>query len=150
MEKTLDQKFKEFIENSVCEILNITLEQYSDFKLDGAKKVIENNYKYKSYFTRTGAFWDCYLHRVQFVDLQIITAQRFDALNNIDEPYTASLYYQLITENFTLPSRVISLINKQHRIQFEQINDSKAPKRRSSKRVLINQKDLFNNNLNTI
>ena len=150
MNKTLDQRFKEYIENSVCEILNITLEQYHDFKLDGAKKVIEHNYKYKSYFTSTGAFWDCYLNRVNFVDLQIITAQRFDSLNNIDEPYTASLYFQLITENFTLPTRVVNLINKQHRIQFEKISDLRQPKRTTYKTVPKNQNDLFNNNLNTI
>lgn len=140
----------DYVEDSICEILGISKEEYSNLKLDSAKKALENNKKYKTYYTQTGAFWSCYLHRINFVNLQILVEYQYCNARSLKGSIDVETYLQFITAEFILPKRVINLINKQYRLQFIEINDFKPQKRKYTKRVSKNQESLFKNNLNTI
>ena len=156
MEAT-DKQFNDFIIGEILRILGITIDDYAKLLFEAGIKAQENNNKYKSYFTETGAFWDCFKYRASFVNLTLIAQDKF--MNSVrgEAPITmdVSKYIEMITQNFELPKRAINLINKQYRIDFENsqivengyLKPSKQQRRTRTPRKANNQTAI---NLNTI
>ena len=156
MEATAKQ-FNDFITTEIITHLGITTNEYRTLLFEAGIKANKNNCKYKSYFTSTGAFWDCFSHTVNFLNLKIIVEDKFyrslnngeSAIDNVED------YFELITQNFELPKRAINLINKQYRIDFENsqiiendyLKPAKQQRRTRTPRKANNQTAI---NLNTI
>lgn len=154
---TIDKQFNDFITNEITKKLGITVDEYKKIIFDAGTKTIENNLKYKSYFTSTGAFWDCFVHNVNFFNFQLIVEDKFyqSQVNRECPIITVEDYFNLITPNFDLPKRVINLINKQYRIDFENsqiikkgdLKSLNQRRRTRTPRKVNNQTEI---NLNTI
>jgi len=116
-----NKQFNDFITNEITKNLGITTDEYKELMFKAGIKAAENNSKYKSYFTKTGAFWDCYSHHVLFFNFKIITQDTFyKSLNNGERTINSvDDYFNWITQEFELPKRAINLIHKQYVIDFE-------------------------------
>ena len=160
MEINLQQKynleFTDFVKQRIIDKLNITSNQYKQLVFDAGIKFLELS-KYNSDYSKTKVFWDCFIHQIKFVNLQIIVEEEF--LNN-NSSFTAGiidkyLYFELISKAHKLPDAEIKLIHKQYRLQFEktkkqETNALKQQKNKSVKRVTKSKKDQLQINLNTI
>ena len=118
--ETIDQQFNDYVTNKVIALLGVTMDEHRAIILDAGIKARNNNSKYKTYFTDTGAFWDCFFERINLINLQIIVEDGFHkSINQDDGLVQIEDYFKAITKNFVLHKRVINLINKQYRLKFE-------------------------------
>lgn len=156
MEATTKQ-FNDFIINEITKNLGITIDQYKKIIFDAGITANKNNSKYKSHYTKTGVFWDCFSHHVNFINLKIIVEDKFyqslnkgvRSVNNVED------YFEWITEKLELPKRSIFLINKQYKLDLHKISiveksnltHLKQYRRTRTPRKVNNQLEI---NLNTI
>lgn len=120
MEATAKQ-FNDFITNEIIKNLGITEGDYAKLIFEAGIKANENNAQYKSFFTTTGVFWDCFSYHIHFINLKIIVEDIFyKSLNNEENSINnVADYFQLITQKFELPKRTINLIHKQYKLEFD-------------------------------
>ncbi len=154
---TTDKSLNDFIVEKVTRLLGITEKRYNELIFNAGIKANENNSKYKSYFVNTGAYWDCFGHRVSYFNLLLIVEDQFEQSLPNGEPVNISIsdYFKLITQKFELPKRTINLINKQYRIDFENsqiikkgdLKSLNQRRRTRTPRKVNNQTEI---NLNTI
>lgn len=151
------KNFNDFIITEITKNLGITTDEYKQLFFEAGLKATENNSKYKSHFTRTGVFWDCFSHHVNFINLKLIVENKFyESINSeercINDPFD---YFDWITEKLELPQRTIYLINKQYRLELYEtqvvkkgdLKTLKQHKRTRTSQKVINQIEV---NLNTI
>lgn len=120
MEAT-NKQFNDFITNEIIKNLGITEDEYKKLIFEAGIRANANNSQYKSYYTTTGFFWDCFGYHLNFINLKIIVEDKFyksldngeNAVNNVTD------YFKLITHRFELPKRALNLINRQYRLEFE-------------------------------
>lgn len=156
MEATAKQ-FNDFITNEIIKNLGITKDDYTKLIFEAGIKANENNAQYKSYFTTTGVFWDCFSYHLHFINLKIIVEDKFYKSLKNGENSTNNVvdYFQLITHKFQLPKRTINLIHKQYKLEFEKnqilkqidLHPLKKQRRVRVSKKVNNQSEI---NLNTI
>lgn len=154
MEATKEQ-FNDYVTNRVINMLGITTDQYNVLIFKAGLKANERNKKYLSYFVTTGAFWDCFSHNINFLNLKMIAEDDFFKLIDNGETAISNVpqYFDMITQKFELPKRVINLINKQYQLQLytnSKTSDSKLVKKQRQTRASKNLNNQSKINLNTI
>lgn len=151
---TIDKQFNDYVTNKVIQLLDVTEHEYREILLDAGIKARNSNSAYKSYFTETGAFWDCYFNRINLINLQIIVEDSFYiSINHNNGMVKEEDYFEAITKKFVLPRRVINLINKQYRLKFVKeaiTRDLKPIKKQRQTRASKNLNNQSQINLNTI
>lgn len=156
LEKRHRLELTNYVINKVAEILGITVDEYRKLVFEAGIKVLSKS-KLKTEASRNRLYWDHFIHRKKFIDLQLIIEQDFYKQTaefgggTIDK----YLYSEIISAEFDLPSRVLKSINSQYRLQFGEsektvLIDLTPQKRNSTKRVSKGKKNQIEINLNTI